>query len=37
MGILCLFPHQIALEIEPAVLNNRVAGTILQLQPTGMS
>ena len=29
MGVLCLFLHQIALEMELAVRNNRVTGTIL--------
>jgi hypothetical protein len=29
MGVFCLFLHQIALEMEPAVRNNRVITTIL--------
>jgi hypothetical protein len=29
VGVLCLFLHQIALEMEPAVRNNRVTATIL--------
>jgi hypothetical protein len=33
MGVLCLILHQIALEMEPAVRNNRVIATILKPPP----